>query len=69
MLAFKINAKSSTTRLAERNSMISPTQMVVGKDKSNPLITEDLLKTLRDLIPPITIQRLRWLRIEEYIGF
>jgi len=32
--------------------MASPTQMVVGKGISNPLIVEGLLKTLRDLIPP-----------------
>ena len=32
--------------------MASPTQTIVGKDTSNPLIAEGLLKTLRDLIPP-----------------
>jgi len=32
--------------------MASPTQTVVGKGTSNPLIVEGLLKTLRDLIPP-----------------
>ena len=31
--------------------MASPTQTVVGKGTSNPLIAEGLLKTLRDLIP------------------
>ena len=31
--------------------MPSLTQMVVGKGISNPLITEGLLKILRDLIP------------------
>ena len=31
--------------------MASPTQMVAGKGKSNPLIAKDLLKILRDLIP------------------
>jgi len=31
--------------------MASPTQMVVGKGTPNLLITEDLLKILRDLIP------------------
>ena len=30
--------------------MASPTQMVVGKGKPNPLIAEGLLKILRDLI-------------------
>jgi len=33
--------------------MTSPTQTVVAKGKSNPLITEGLLKILRELIPPI----------------
>jgi len=33
--------------------MASPTQTVVGKDTLNSLITEGLLKILRDLIPPI----------------
>jgi len=32
--------------------MVSPTQMVVGKGISNPLIAESLRKILRDLIPP-----------------
>jgi len=31
--------------------MASPTQMIVGKDIPNPLIAEDLLKILRDLVP------------------
>ena len=31
--------------------MASPTQTVVGKGISNPLIAEDLLKILRDLFP------------------
>jgi len=31
--------------------MASPTQMVIGKGKTNLLIAEDLLKILRDLIP------------------
>jgi len=30
--------------------MASPTQMVVGKGTPNPLIAEDLLKILRELI-------------------
>ena len=30
--------------------MASPTQMIVGKDKPNTLIAEDLLKILRDQI-------------------
>jgi len=51
-LTFKPNEKSSTTHHAEENSMASPTQTVVDKDISNPLIAEDLLKNLRDLIPP-----------------
>jgi len=46
--------KFSTTHHAEGNSMASPSQMVVGKGTSNPLIVEGLLKTLRDLIPPFT---------------
>ena len=33
--------------------MASPTQMVVGKGIPNPLIAEDLLKILKDLIPLI----------------
>jgi len=52
MLAFKPNEKFSTTHHAEENSMASPTQTVVDKGKSNPLITESLLKILRELIPP-----------------
>ena len=32
--------------------MASPTQMVVSKGKSNPLIAKCLLKILRELIPP-----------------
>jgi len=35
------------------NSMASPTQMVVDKEKPNSLIAEDLLKILRELISPI----------------
>ena len=31
--------------------MASPTQTVVGKGMSNPLIAEDLLKILADLVP------------------
>jgi len=31
--------------------MARPTQMIAGKDISNPLIAEDLLKILRDLFP------------------
>jgi len=50
-LAFKPNIKFSTTHYAEGNSMASPIQRVVGKGKLNPLIAEDLLKILRDLIP------------------
>ena len=49
-LAFKPNRKSSITHHAERNSMASPTQVVIGKGKPNSLITEGLLKILRDLI-------------------
>jgi len=33
--------------------MANPIQTVVGIGKSNPLIAENLLKILRDLIPPI----------------
>ena len=33
--------------------MARPTQMVVGKGKPNLLIAEDLLKVLKDIIPPI----------------
>ena len=43
--------KSSITHHAEGNSVASLTQMVVVKDKLNPLIAENLLKNLRDLIP------------------
>ena len=50
MLAIKPNM-FSITHHAEGNSMDIPTQMVVGKDISNPLTAEDLLKILRDLIP------------------
>jgi len=49
-LAFKSNEKSLTAYHAEGNSMASPTQAIVGKGKPNPLIDEDLLKILRDLI-------------------
>ena len=45
MLAFKFNI--SPPQL----SMARLTQMVVGKGIPNPLIAEDLLKILRDLIP------------------
>ena len=45
MLAFKFNI--SPLQL----SMARPTQMVVGKGIPNPLIAEDLLKILRDLLP------------------
>ena len=51
-LAFKPNEKSSITHHADRNSMASPTQMLVGKGIPDLLITEDLLKILRNLIPP-----------------
>jgi len=50
MLTFKLNIKSSITHHVEGNSMASPTQTVVGKGKPNPLITEGLLKILRELI-------------------
>ena len=50
-LAFKPNAKLSTTHHAEGNSMASPTQTIVSKGLSNSLIAEDLLKILRNLIP------------------
>jgi len=43
-LASNPNIKSSTTHYAEGNSMASPTQTVVGKDKSYPFTAEDLLK-------------------------
>jgi len=43
-LAFKFNAKSSTTHHAEGNNMTSPIQTAVGKGKSNLLITQGLLK-------------------------
>ena len=36
---------------AKGNNMASPTQTVVVKGKLNPLITENLLKILRDMIP------------------
>jgi len=49
MLAFKPNI--SPSHHAERNGMASPTQTVVGKGISNPLIAEDLLKILRNLFP------------------
>jgi len=49
--------------------MASPTQIVVGEGKPNPLLAEGLLKILRDPILPITIQHLQRLRIEEYISF
>jgi len=51
-LALKSNEKSLTTHHTEKNSMASPTQMVVGKGIPNLLIVEDLLKILRDPIPP-----------------
>ena len=38
--------------MLEGNSMANPTQTVVHKGISNPLIAEGLLKILRDLIPP-----------------
>jgi len=44
---------SSKTHHAKKNSMASSTQTVVGKGIPNLLIAEDLLKILRDLIPPI----------------
>jgi len=47
----KPNIKSSTTHYAEGNNMVSLAQTVVSKDISNPLIDEDLLKIIRDLIP------------------
>ena len=50
-LAFKPNENFSRTHHAKRNSMACPTQTVVGKGISNPLIDESLLKILRDLIP------------------
>jgi len=37
-LASKPNIKTSTTHRAEGNSMVSPTQTVVGKGKLNMLI-------------------------------
>ena len=50
--------------------MASPTQTVVGKGTSNPLIAEGLLKTLGSNVPIfINIRRLRWLRIEKNVGF
>ena len=42
--------KSSITHHAEENRMASPNQTVVDKGLPNPLIAEDLLKILRDLI-------------------
>ena len=57
-LAFKPNKKSSTTDHAEENNMASPTQTVVGKGIPNPLIAENLLKILRDLIPPLPLKSL-----------
>jgi len=51
-LAFKPNEKSSITHHAERNSMASSTQTVIGKGIPNLLIAKGLLKILRDLIPP-----------------
>jgi len=50
-LAIKPNEKFATTHHAEKNSMASSTQTVIGKDKPNPLVAENLLKILRDLIP------------------
>ena len=41
----------------EGNSMTSPTQTVVSKDKKpNPFIAEDLLKILSESIPPLLIK-------------
>ena len=51
-LVFEPNENFSIIHHAEGNNMASPTQTVVGKGISNPLIVEGLLKTLRDLIPP-----------------
>ena len=47
--------------------MASPTQTVVGKGTSNPLIAEGLLKILRDMCSHL-IRRLRRLKIEENVG-
>ena len=73
MLAFKPNINLRQTHHAEGNSMASPTQTVVGKGTSNPLIAEGLLKILPIKLkntPLIkNIQRLRRLRIEENVGF
>ena len=52
-MAFKSNIKSSITHHADGNSMASPIQTAVGKVKPNLLITEGLLKILRELIPLI----------------
>jgi len=41
------------THYAEGNNMASPTQTVVGKSIPNPLIPEDLLKIIKDLIPSL----------------
>jgi len=57
-MAIKPHEKSLTTNHAEGNSRASPTQMVAGKGKPNPLIAEGLLKILRDLIPQITSKSL-----------
>jgi len=38
--------------------MASPTQTVVSKGILNPLIAEDLLKILRDLVPPSPLKSL-----------
>jgi len=51
ILAFKPNIKPLTTHYAKVNGMASPTQTIVNKGKPNPLIAEDLLKILKDLIP------------------
>ena len=55
--------------------MTSPTQMVVGKGKSNPLIAEGLLKILEEVNLPKAREcdqesnAFKRLRIEEYFGF
>jgi len=51
MLAFKPNKIFMITHHAKRNSMASPTQIVVGKGILNLLIAKSLFKILRDLIP------------------
>ena len=52
--------KSSTTHHAEGNSMASLAQTVVGKDISNPLTAEDLLKILRDLFSFDSISKITY---------